>query len=79
MFSFDKIYCHSMEYFHRVKIFSFDKKYIFIPECHVVLVRPGRIGPIRAKNGSPALARSVLLSQSVAAFSQLHSALRKWI
>ena len=47
MFSFDKIYCHSMEYFHRVKIFSFDKKYIFIPECHVVLVRPGRIGPIR--------------------------------
>ena len=51
IFSFDKIYCHSMEYFHRVKIFSFDKKYIFNPECHVVLVRPGRIGPIRAKNG----------------------------
>ena len=25
MFSFDKIYCHSMEYFHSVKIFSFDK------------------------------------------------------
>ena len=79
MFSFDKIYCHSMEYFHRVKIFSFDKKYIFIPECHVVLVRPGRIGSIRAKNGSPAVARSVLLSHSVAAFSQLHSASRKWI
>ena len=68
-----------MEYLHRVKIFSFDKKYIFNPECHVVLVRPGRIGPIRAKNGSPALARPVLLSHSVAAFLQLHSALRKWI
>ena len=26
MFSFDEIYCHSMEYFHLVKIFSFDKK-----------------------------------------------------
>ena len=38
----------------------------------MVLVRPGRIGPIRAKNGSPALARSILLSHSVAAFSQLH-------
>lgn len=79
MFSFDKIYCHSMEYFHRVKTFSLDKKYIFIPECHVVLVRPGRIGLIRAKNGSPTLARSVLLSHSVAAFTQLHSASRKWI
>ena len=37
----------------------------------MVLVRPGRIGLIRAKNGSPTLARSVLLSHSVAAFTQL--------
>ena len=26
MFSFDEMYCHSMEYFHSVKIFLFDKK-----------------------------------------------------
>ena len=64
-----------MEYFHRVKIFSFDKKYIFNPECHVVLVRPGRIGPIRAKNGSPALAGLFCcrtLSQLFHSFTQLY-------
>ena len=44
MFSFYEIYCHSMEYFHAVKIVSFDKKYLYRLKCHVVLVRPGRIG-----------------------------------